>query len=155
MKAGAREFFGPNTEIRVVTGGQTAAFFNIQKDDGAGSEAFGPRSIHSALCILDSDSFCRGFILELPGLAAAVQNQESEALSAKKFAFAEPRIYFPSGRRAEPVARERKHLPQNRHCFVTGINVAVEPEVGSRNGALWGGCDSGDEQNNKNQDDGA
>src|ERR1700731_1024075 len=111
MKTGAGEFFGPNAEIRVVAGGQTAAFFDVQENNRSRGEAFGSRSIHGALCILDSDPFCRGFILELGGLAAAVQNQEAETLGTKKFSLALPRICFPSGRRAEPVARERKSLP--------------------------------------------
>src|SRR6202140_1463835 len=132
MKAGAREFFGPNAEIRVVAGGQTAAFFDIEKDDGAGSEAFGLRSSCSILRVLGSVLFWRGFILGLAGLAALIQNQEAETLGAKIFSFAEPRICFFSGRRAEPVARERKRLPQNRHCSVKRINVAVETEVGMR-----------------------
>src|SRR6266849_4913853 len=134
MKAGAREFSGPNTEIRVVAGGQTAAFFDIEKDDGAGTEAFGLRGSCGILRVLGSDFFCRGFILELAAFPAGVQNQEAETLGAKKFSLALPRICFLSGWRAEPVARERKRLPQNRHCCVTGINVAVEAKVGAWSG---------------------
>ena len=80
MIAGAGEFFRPNGEIRVVVGGQTAAFFDIEKDDGAGSEALGLRSSCGILRVLGSVLFCRGFILELAGLAAAIQNQKTETL---------------------------------------------------------------------------
>jgi len=60
MIAGAGELFGPSAVIRVVVGGQTAAFFDIEKDDGAGSEAFGLRSSYGILRVLGSVSFCRG-----------------------------------------------------------------------------------------------
>jgi len=116
MITGAGEFFGPKAEIGVIVGGQTAAFFDIEKDDGAGSEAFSLRSGGSIPRVLDSVSSCRDFILELAALTAAVQNQEAETLGAENFSLAEPRICFLSGRRAEPVAGKHKRLLENRQC---------------------------------------
>src|SRR6266566_4919261 len=116
MITGAGEFFRPNAKIRVIVGGQTAAFFDIEKDDGAGSEAFALRSGCSIPRVLDSVSSCRDFILELAAFAAAVQNQDAETVGAQRFSLAEPRMCFHSGRRAEPVAGKHKRLLENRQC---------------------------------------
>src|SRR6267378_5744729 len=96
--AGASEFFGPNGEIRVVVGGQTAAFFYIEKEDGAGREAFGLCGGGGIFRILKSDSFCRGFILELAALASAIQNQKTKAVRYKKFALPLPGVRLFAGR---------------------------------------------------------
>src|SRR5260370_23337492 len=94
MITGAREFFGPHAEIRVVVGRETAAFFDIEKDDGPGSEAFGLRGSCGILRVLGSVSSCRGFIFELPALASARQNQQTESLRTKKSSLPQPRICF-------------------------------------------------------------
>src|SRR5712664_25262 len=116
----------------MVVGGQTAAFFDIEKNDGAGSEAFGFRSSRGILRVPGSVLFCSGFILGFASLAAAVQDQKAETLGAKKLFLAAPRICFLPGRRTEPIAREHKRFPENRQCCVTGIDVAVETKVGMR-----------------------
>src|SRR5205823_525276 len=126
MITGAGEFFGPNAEIGVIVGGQSAAFFDIEKDDGTGSEAFPLRSGRSIARVLGSVSSCRDFILELAAVAATVQNQKAETLGAEKFSLAEPRICFLSGRRAEPVAGKHKCLLENRQCEVTGIHPTTK-----------------------------
>src|SRR5882762_1946824 len=93
MIAGAGELFGPNTEICVVAGGQTAAFFDIEKDDGSGSKPFGLGSIHGVLCILDSDSFCRASLLS-------------------------SRLSRPRYKTRKPKPRERRNSRLPRHVFV-------------------------------------
>src|SRR5260370_16751521 len=97
----------------MVVGGQTAAFFDIEKNDGAGSEAFGFRGSRGILRVLGSVSFCSGFILEFASLAAAVQDQKAETLGAKKLSLAAPRICFLPRRGTDPIPPSNNPFPSN------------------------------------------
>ena len=70
---------------------------------------------------------------QFASFAAAVKNQETEALGLQELAFAGPGVDFLSGRRADPVAGVDERLAEDGEGVVAGIDIAVETEIG--------GCD--------------
>ena len=97
---------GPGTQIRMIGGGEAAAFFDIQKNHGAFGESFFLRAGDCFVGVL------RGFLrgsrrrFQLARFASAKEDYEAEALRVKKFAFTGPSVDFFAGRWAEPVAGE-------------------------------------------------
>src|SRR3989442_6788487 len=74
-------------------------------------------------------------ITQLAGSRVCKEECKAKAAGAKKFTFARQGMGFSTGRRAEPVAGERKGFTQNRQRGIAGVDVAVEAEIGPRCGS--------------------
>src|SRR5580692_231042 len=70
--------------------------------------------------------------------AATIKHHKAKSERMDKFAFAVPCAYFFSGRRAQPVAGERKIAAERSHGRIAGIDVAVEPGIGTLGGLILG-----------------
>jgi len=124
-----RKFVDPGKNVGVLLGQHATALFDVEEDDGLRRESLSSRGGGGGLRVGNTELFGVRFRFEFAIETSVEENEKAESGGLQLCAFSLPRVLVCSWRRIEPVACERKRFMQRGKVFVTGIFVAVEPEV--------------------------
>ncbi len=126
---GSREFCTPTSQVGMISRWQTAALFDVEKNDCLYGETLAFCHSCSVARVESSFFHCIRFLFECATQRAAIKKQKAKSLRAYLFSFAEPGVRFFTGRRAEPVTAEGERLSQNRKSRFARENVEIEAKI--------------------------
>ena len=132
VEPGLCESVVPGLKIGVIEVGETAAFFNVEKNYGAFREAFllGNFGGNVGLRGAEANGVLSG--LDVARLFGIEQRYEAKALGLKERAFAEPGALRFAWWRTQPIAGEGIAFAKDWEGAVARIVIAIETEKSIR-----------------------